>query len=137
MKSILVLFFCTIIFASVFTSCSKEKEPLTNTGTSNTESQGDELDTAELEKDEMFGAVLANDFLHEEDEDFEMYLTTQIYPLMATSKKVTIDKISASIFVLTYDDAGNTKKMLIKRYYNPLTEEVFFERGEYTEQSGK
>lgn len=131
-------YFSILLFCSFFIiACSKDKETTGNTNSTNTESQSDELDTAELEKDEMFGAVLANDFLHEEDEDFELYLTTQIYPLMATSKKVTIDKISASTFILTYDDAGNTKKMLIKRYYNPLTEEVFFERGEYTEQSGK
>lgn len=132
MKYIIILLFCA--FALV--SCSKDKES-PNTNTSNIESSGDELDTAELEKDEMFGAVLTNDFLHEEDEDFEVYLTTQIYPLMVTSKKVAIDKLSASTFVLTYDEAGNAKKMLIKKYYNPLTEEVFFERSEYIEQSGK
>lgn len=128
-KYIAILIFC--VFALV--SCSKDKENI-NTSSSNTES-GEELDTAELEKDEMFGAVLTNDFLNEEDEDFQTYLTTQIYPLMATSKKVTIEKISASNYIIIYDDANNTKQMLIKKYYNPLTEEIFFERSDYTEQS--
>lgn len=129
MKYLFILFICVIALAS----CSKDNQ---NTNAGNVDSQqGEELDTAELEKDEMFGAVLTNDFLNEEDEDFQVYLTTQIYPLMATSKKVTIDKISASNYILTYDDANNTKQMLIKKFYNPLTEEVFFERSEYTEQN--
>jgi hypothetical protein len=125
MKQLLILLFCVMMLAS----CSKDKE---NTNTSNIESLSDDLDTAELEKDEMFGAVLTNDFLGMEDEDLETYLITQIYPLVSTSKKVTIDRASASDFVVTYDEAGYTKRMLIKKYYNPLTEEVFFERSEYT-----
>jgi hypothetical protein len=125
MKQLLILLFCVMMLAS----CSKDKE---NTNTSNIESLSDDLDTAELEKDEMFGAVLTNDFLGMEDEDLETYLITQIYPLVSASKKVTIDRASASDFVVTYDEAGYTKRMLIKKYYNPLTEEVFFERSEYT-----
>ena len=129
MKYIFILFFCSVLIFA----CSKNNQ---NTNTSsNTDTQGEELDTAELEKDEMFGAVLTNDFLNEEDEELENYLMTQIYPLVSTSKKVTIDKISGSEYMLIYDEANNTKRMLIKKYYNPLAEEVFFERSEYTEQS--
>lgn len=131
MKYLFILFFCS----ALITACSKNNQ---NTNTSsNIDSQNEELDTAELEKDEMFGAVLTNDFLHEDDADLETYLITQIYPLVSTSKKVAIDKISSSDFVLTYDDAGTIKKMLIQKYYNPLTEEVLFERSDYTGQSGK
>jgi hypothetical protein len=79
MKQLLILLFCVMMLAS----CSKDKE---NTNTSNIESLSDDLDTAELEKDEMFGAVLTNDFLGMEDEDLETYLITQIYPLVSTER---------------------------------------------------
>ncbi|HCA43365.1 MAG TPA: hypothetical protein DEP28_08960 [Bacteroidetes bacterium] len=93
----------------------------------NNENQSQQ-DTIELEKDEMFGFTLVTEILETEDENLESYLTTQIYPLASNAKKVTMERLSGTVYYLNIINEKDTSQIWIKKFYNPQNEEVFFEK---------
>lgn len=93
----------------------------------NNENQSQQ-DTIELEKDEMFGFTLVTEILETEDENLESYLTTQIYPLASNAKKVTMERLSGTVYYLNIINEKDTSQIWIKKFYNPQNEEVIFEK---------
>ena len=88
-------------------------------------------DTTALTPAESFASALCQDILDDDSEvDFESYLIDVVYPKVSGSTKVTLDKVSNSIFLLTYFDSSTEKHMLIQKYYNPQKTEIFFESSE-------
>jgi hypothetical protein len=84
-------------------------------------------DTISLSAEEIFSTTLVEDILEAgEDEDLKLYLEEEIYPLVSNSKKVTLDRVSASLYLLMYEDNGVVKKFIIQKFYNPGNFEVFF-----------
>lgn len=109
-----------LVTAFIFLACSKDN---------NEGEASDDTDTVQLTGGVLFSAVMLNDYLQlEDDEDLGMYLETEIYPIVAGSRKVSMERIAPSVYGLTYDSAGQTKSMIIERFYNPKDERAFFEK---------
>jgi hypothetical protein len=111
-----------LVTALMFAACSERDKP-------EDEAANDNNDTTQLTKGVLFSAVMLNDYLQlEDDEDLGVYLETEIYPLVANSRKVSMERIAPAVYGLTYDSAGQTKSLIIERFYNPKEERVFFEK---------
>ncbi len=123
-----------LFLAFLLMSCSKEdktkSEPKQNstTTTTQTTSSGD-VDT-NMTKEEIFSSTLVQDIAGDENEDLEMYLEEVIYPMVSKSGKVTLEKISGSVYLLSYDDNGTMKNLIIQEYYSPSKDEMVFDKTE-------
>ncbi|HMS33497.1 MAG TPA: hypothetical protein PKC91_05355, partial [Ignavibacteria bacterium] len=81
--------------------------------------------------EESFSSALVEDIMGEnEDVDLQYYLEEQIYPLISKSDKVTIDRISSSLYLLSYNENGAMKNFLLQKFYNPVKDEIVFEKSE-------
>ena len=91
----------------------------------------DESDTISLSPEELFSSTLLEDILQSsEDDDLKSYLEEEIYPIVSNSTKVTIDRVSASLYLLSYDENGVQKNFVIQKFYNPSNLEMHFEINE-------
>ncbi|MEO8210965.1 MAG: hypothetical protein ABI840_10415 [bacterium] len=127
-KSILIFTFSIILF-----SCNKENPPKEKTESQNNElpqNNDDDSDTA-MTAEETFSSALVQGILDEEDDvDLQFYLEEQVYPIVSKSNKVALDKISSSLYLLSYEDNGIVKNILIQKFYNPVKDEFVFEKSE-------
>lgn len=134
MKS--VLLFYTLLVTSVIilvSGCGKEKSSIQVNNQKQQEQQVgiDDEDTTSLTPAESFASGLCQDILNDDSEvDLETYLIDVIYPKVSGSTKVTLDRVSSSIFLLTYFEGGSEKHLLIQKYFNPQKSEIFFESSE-------
>lgn len=123
--------FILTCFSLSFYSCNKDdptKQPANNN--TKTEITEDEPDT-NITPQEIFSSALVQNIMGvEEDEDLEVYLEEQIYPIVSKSNKVTLDRISSSEYLLTYDDAGIRKNFILQKFYDPVKDEFVFEKKE-------
>lgn len=99
-------------------------------GENNQSSQDESSDSVTLSPPEVFSLTLTEDILREDDEDLRLYLEEEIYPVVAKSEKVTIDRLSSSEYLLTYFSEGAAIGLLIKKYYNPIEDVVVFSKNE-------
>jgi hypothetical protein len=121
-------YICFILLASgIFIySCGKNDNLKEKPTISESESQDPE-DTVQLTPAELFSNAMCGNFLNEsDDEDLQIYLEEEIFPLVSKSDKVTIDKLSVSMFLLSYTDGNESKNILIQKYYNPKIDEIYF-----------
>ena len=121
--------FCVIIV--IFISCGK------NDVVKNIEkkveieyAEDNDGDTTALTPQEEFSNALVNNILDINDEDLQIYLEDEIYPIVSKSNKTTLDKVSSSLFLLQYEDSGNMKNILIQKFYSPAKDDFFFEKRE-------
>jgi hypothetical protein len=111
-------------------SCNKENNTKPRTGNQENIETEDESDST-LTPEEAFSAALTSDISQDEDiTDLQIYLEEQIYPEASKSAKVTLDRISGSLFLLSYDAGGNFKNFYLQKYYDPVSQEVKFEKTE-------
>lgn len=87
-------------------------------------------DTTSVSPAESFALNLVDDILNEEDDYLAEYLENEIYPIVSKSEKVTIDKISSTLYILSYLDGNKEKNLLIEKFYNPTKDEISFTRKE-------
>ncbi len=121
-------YICFILLASMIFiySCGKNDTFKEKSNLSESETQEPE-DTVQLTPAELFSNALCDNFLHEtDDEDLQVYLEEEIFPLVSKSDKVTIDKLSVSMFLLNYTDGNESKNILIQKNYNPQIDEIYF-----------
>lgn len=111
-----------------FISCSKDDVKKKVEKKVETEVANDDEDTTAMTPKEIFSDALTSNILNDNDEDLQVYLEETIYPLVSNSKKVTIDKISSSLYLLQYEEGGNQKNILLQKFYNPSNDEFFFEK---------
>lgn len=119
-----------VLLAVLFISCSKDDKQKTETKQNQTTTQntaGDDADT-NMTKEEVFSSTLVQDIAGDENEDLQYYLEEVIYPMVSKSNKVTLDKISGSLYLLSYDDNGTMKNLLIQEYYSPVKDEMIFDK---------
>ncbi|MEO8664989.1 MAG: hypothetical protein ABI462_05780 [Ignavibacteria bacterium] len=128
-----------VIIIVFFISCNKENPTKDKTENPKTESQQEETDTdTTMTVEEAFSGALVQNIMGEEgDDDLQLYLEEQIYPIVSKSTKVTLDRISASLYLLSYDDNGIMKNLLIQKFYNPVNDEFIFEKRETQSNSLK
>ncbi len=120
-----------LLLALTITSCSKEDKPKTesnNTNTTQNQPNANDLSGENMTKEEIFSSTLVQDIAGDENEELEIYLEEAIYPMVSKSNKVTLDKISGSLFLLSYDDNGAMKNLLIQEYYSPVKDEMVFDK---------
>lgn len=140
------LFFLSLIIISfsvfaLITGCGKEKS--INTGNEQKQQQQqqmgiDDEDTTSLTPAESFASTLCQDILNDDSEvELESYLIDVIYPKVSGSSKITIDKVSSSIYLLTYFEGNTEKHIMIQKYYNPQKDEILFESSETSLSSNK
>jgi len=122
-------YFILILFPLLFISCGKEKIQISKPDKT-VENQISDEDTTAMSPEEAFSSTLVNDILNVDDEDLQSYLEEEFYPKLKNSEKVTIDKISSSLYILTYYEKGIEKNLMIQKFYNPVTDEMFFESKE-------
>lgn len=133
-RKVIVIFLISLLIIS----CNKENPSGQKNETSKTEEQGDYDSETSLTPVEAFSSTLVQDMLNEEEDvDLEIYLEEQIYPLVSKSAKVTIDRISSSVYLLSYDDNGVMKNISIQKFYSPGKDEIFFEKSEIQNDSLK
>jgi len=127
-KLVIVLIIC-----SVFISCDKETKTDQSSSKSDkgtneiTESETDSVMTPE----EIFSSSLVQDIIgNDEDIELQIYLEEQIYPLVSKSNKITIDKISSSMYLLSYEESGVMKNFILQKFYNPVKDEFVFDKTE-------
>ncbi len=119
-----------VVFVS---GCGKEKSniPVSDQKQQQQQVGIEDEDTTSLTPAESFAAGLCQDILNDDTEvDFESYLIDVVYPKVSNSTKVTLDRISSSIFLLTYYEGNTEKHLLIQKYFNPQKGEIYFESTE-------
>ncbi len=116
-----------ILISVFFISCGDKTN---DTDNRNNSSNNETDDTTSLSPQEAFSYVLVNQILNSDDEDLELFLENEIFPVVSKSEKVTIDEISSSLFILTYFEGDVEKNLLIQKFYNPVKDEVTFVKSE-------
>lgn len=129
-KNIFSIYIFISLFFLLFIGCDKKEN-------ATVEVNDNELDTASVTPAESFAITMVDDFLGEEDEDLSYFLENEIYPLVSKSEKVTIDKISSSLYILSYIEGGTEKNLLIEKFYNPIKDEVSFSKKEINQGARK
>ncbi|HMS65760.1 MAG TPA: hypothetical protein PKD83_10975 [Ignavibacteria bacterium] len=126
-------FILIFIFSILLISCNKNTENKQNAQNQNNaqEESGNENETDSVMTDEEeFSSSLVQDILGEEDVNLQIYLEEEIFPVVSKSKKVTLDRISSSIYLLGFDDNGTSRNFMIQKLYNPETGDFIFEKTE-------
>ncbi|MBK8380696.1 MAG: hypothetical protein IPL16_02150 [Ignavibacteria bacterium] len=127
-KLVIVLIIC-----SVFISCDKETK--TDQSSSKSDKGTNEISESETDSimtpEEIFSSSLVQDIIgDDEDIELQIYLEEQIYPLVSKSNKTTIDKISSSLYLLSYEESGIIKNFILQKFYNPVKDEFVFDKTE-------
>ncbi|MFZ1319924.1 MAG: hypothetical protein WAT71_00060 [Ignavibacteria bacterium] len=116
------------LFAIALYSCGDKTDKPTSDNSMN------QVETAEdttMTPDEIFSTSLIQDIIGvEEDIDLQVYLEEEIYPMLSTAGKVSIDKISSSLYLLSYQESGAGKNFILKKYFDPQNNEIKFEKTE-------
>lgn len=122
--------FFILIVTLFFISCGdKNSDTTDNRSSANEKSESDE-DTA-MTPEEMFSSAIVQDMLGlEEDIDLQVYLEDEIFPMLSAAGKVTFDRVSSSMYLLSFQESGAEKNFLIKKYYDPQNNEIKFEKAE-------
>ena len=121
----MIKYFGLLLLTILIISCGDEKKR------DNETTDKDESDTISLSPEELFSSTLLEDILQSrEDDDLKNYLEEEIYPIVTNSTKVTIDRVSASLYLLSYDENGVQKNFILQKFYNPSSLEMYFEINE-------
>ena len=106
-----------LLLSLIITSCSKEDKPKTdstsNTITTQNSPNANDLSGENMTKEEIFSSTLVQDIAGDENEDLEIYLVEVIYNIVSNSNKVSLKKISGSLYLLTYNDNGKMNNLMI------------------------
>jgi PBP1b-binding outer membrane lipoprotein LpoB len=121
-----------ILFTALFFSACGNNEPAHDNDNSETENVDEEDgDTTSLSDAELFSMVLTNDILQgTEETDLQAYLEEEIYPMVEKATKVTLDRLTASVYILTYELNGSKSSLLLQKFYDPVNQQIVFEKTE-------
>lgn len=117
-----------LIVFSIFqlSGCNSKDE--SNKVDNTTKGESHEQDTA-LAPEEILSATLVQGIAGEEDDpDLEAFIEEDMYGELKNSKAVTIDRVSSSMYVVEFENLGQMKSYLIRKFYNPQKDEYFFEK---------
>ncbi|MDZ4713787.1 MAG: hypothetical protein SGI89_15880 [bacterium] len=134
-QKIILLLFISVVF---ITSCNKDVQQKPETQTSKTDvTEENDLDT-NMTSEEIFSSSLVQNILGEDDnDDLQIYLEDQIYPIVSACGKVTLDRVSASLYLLSHDEKGTMKNLLIQKFYDPVKDEFVFDKSETSTDARK
>ncbi|MEO6696252.1 MAG: hypothetical protein ABIY50_03080 [Ignavibacteria bacterium] len=118
-----------IVLLFIF-SCNKSSNPPAVNETMNetmNESSAEESDS-NLTAEEIFSTSLVQEIAGVDDIDLQIYIEEQFYNLASKSDKVTLDRISSSIYLLCYVQGGAKKSFILQKYYDPVNDEFIFDK---------
>jgi|WetSurSiteA1Bulk_404760.scaffolds.fasta_scaffold282443_1 hypothetical protein len=125
MKAGIFLFLVLLLISS---GCGKIDKETLNDKQREKEQIDTESDTSSLTPSESFAAAMTQEILNDETEvELESFLAEKVYPLVSGSKKVTIDKISSSLYLIKYFNEKTEKNIIIQKYYIPAEDSFSFE----------
>ena len=116
-----------IILISIYSCNDKDRS---NASRESNEESNEAVSDSALTPEEIFSTSLVQDVLDEEDVDLQIYLEEEFYPIASKSPKVTIDKISSSLYILSFQTDSIMKNFLLQKYYVPEKNEFVFEKKE-------
>ena len=120
-------FIFLMLTVMIISSCGK------NTSEQKKNEQSESIsDTMALTPKEALSATLLEDIMNQSDDDLADYIQEEIYPLVLKSQRVTMERLSASLYLLQYESSGTDKYLLIQKFYNPQSDEVTFTKTETT-----
>lgn len=112
-------------------SCGNENEKKNKTEIQSNESSEEDENETPMSPEEVFSSTLTQGMAGDDEiQDLQLYLEEQIYPSVAKSEKVTLDRISVSLYLLSYFEGGVQKNFTLQKFYNPAKDVVFFEKKE-------
>jgi len=128
----IVAIFFILIISFTFYSCKNETSTKPKVEVKNTESNSDEEDgDSTLTPEEVFSSALIQDIIGEDENvDLQIYLEEQIYTTASKSAKITLDRVSGSLYLLSYDENGVMNNYILQKFYNPVKDEFIFEKTE-------
>lgn len=121
-------FLSVFLLLAFFISCGDNDDSDISNNDSNEKNES--MSDTNLSPAENFSASLVQNILEEDDEDLQVYLEKEFFPLASNSPKVTIDKISSSIYILSFQSDTVMKNFLIQKFYLPARDEFVFEKSE-------
>ncbi len=121
-----------IIISMILYSCNKEDSTKENVTTRENDVRLDDEDSdTTMTAEETFSSALVQNIMGEEgDDDLQFYLEEQIFPIASKSGKISLERVSSSVYLLSYDENGIMKNLLIRKFYNPVKDEFVFEKSE-------
>ena len=119
------LWISAIVFLAVIlmSACGKEKNDA-----GGNEADDTEQTEAALSPEEALSTSLVQGILAAEDEDLESFIENELYGELKSAGKVTIDRLSSSVFLIEFEKGGIRTTYIIRKYYDPSKEEFFFEK---------
>lgn len=112
-------------------SCGNENEKKNKTEIQSNESSEEDENETPMSPEEVFSSTLTQGMAGDDEiQDLQLYLEEQIYPSVAKSEKVTLDRISVSLYLLSYFEGAVQKNFTLQKFYNPAKDVVFFEKKE-------
>jgi hypothetical protein len=122
------LFFLLMVYLLLAAGCGKTEKETQKNKQRDQEQIESENDTTSLTPAESFAAAMTQEILNDETEvELESFLAEKVYPLVSGSKKVTLDKISSSLYLLKYFNENTETNILIQKFYNPSEDSFSFE----------
>jgi hypothetical protein len=122
------LFFLLMVYLLLAAGCGKTEKETQKNKQREQEQIESENDTTSLTPAESFAAAMTQEILNDETEvELESILAEKVYPLVSGSKKVTLDKISSSLYLLKYFNENTETNILIQKFYNPSEDSFSFE----------
>lgn len=113
------------LLVPLFISCSDKQQAGNPEGQVSEQDEGD----MPLTKEEIFSASLVQGIMGEEDDpDLEQYIEQSLFAELSGSKAVTMDRLSSSMYLVEYEQGGQMKRFIIRKYYFPAGDEYKFER---------
>ena len=113
-------------------ACNKEESTKENVTTRENDVRLDDEDSdTTMTAEETFSSALVQNIMGEEgDDDLQFYLEEHIFPIVSKSGKISLERVSSSVYLLSYDENGIMKNLLIRKFYNPVKDEFVFEKSE-------
>ncbi|MBS1518714.1 MAG: hypothetical protein JSS91_11560 [Bacteroidetes bacterium] len=120
-----------ILTAFIFLSCGNNKSVKEESSKDSKNIQNESVEDTAMTPEEIFSSSLVQDILGEdEDIDLQFYLEEEIYPQVSSAEKITLDRISSSLYLLSYREKGTEKNFVLKKYYDPVSSEIKFDKTE-------
>lgn len=129
MHKLILIFTLSILLISCNKNTDNKQSSQIQNNNQEESGSGNETDSVMTDAEE-FSSSLVQDILGEEDVNLQIYLEEEIFPIVSKSKKITLDRISSSIYLLGFDDNGTLRNFMIQKSYNPETGDFVFEKTE-------
>jgi PBP1b-binding outer membrane lipoprotein LpoB len=115
------------ILAVVLLLCGCSKEERKSPSTTDKEAT-EETDTPLTPEENLSTSLVQGILGIEDDPDLESFIEDQLYPELKGSKAITMERLSASIFMIEFESNGQMRSYILRKFYDPQKDEYYFEK---------